>query len=158
MVNLNNKTEKIFVSVQNSDYDISKEMKKINQFSENIGSIVTFNGIVRELTKKEKLKHLYIEHYPQMTENYIYEIAYKTFKEWNLNYLRIIHRIGILLPKENIVLVAVSSSHREDSFQACQNIMDYLKSSVPMWKKEVFGKKQYWLEPNKKDIKKIERY
>lgn len=155
---MKNNRKKIFVSLQNNDYEICKEINKVAKISENVGSIVTFNGIVRGQIEKEKLNYLFIEHYPEMTEKSIYDIACKAYKKWNLNCLIIIHRIGKLFPKENIVFVAVSSVHRENSFLACENVMDYLKSSVPLWKKEVFKEKQYWIEPNKKDLGKIEKW
>lgn len=155
---MKNDKQKIFISLQSNDYEISQEINRIAEISENVGSIVTFNGIVRGKIEKEKLKYLFIEHYPEMTEKSIFKIATDAYKKWNLNCLIIIHRVGKLLPKENIVFVAVSSFHRENSFLACENVMDYLKSTVPLWKKEVFKEKQHWIEPNKKDLEKIEKW
>tara|TARA_B100000925_G_C21860601_1_gene409801 strand:- start:115 stop:576 length:462 start_codon:yes stop_codon:yes gene_type:complete len=150
--------KKVITNIQVDDYDYSEEMKFINKMSDNSGSIVTFNGIVRGTSNKKKLKHLFLEHYPGMTENSINDVAVRAYKKWELDFVRVIHRVGKLSPEENIVFVGLSSTHRENSFLACKYIMDFLKSAVPLWKKEVFHDREYWIKQVQKDIDSLNKW
>ncbi len=150
--------KKVITNIQINDYDFSEEMRLINKTSYNSGSIVTFNGVVREVSNKKKLKYLFLEHYPGMTENSINHVAVKAYEKWELDVVRVIHRVGELFPKENIVFVGVSSTHREHSFLACKYIMDFLKSTVPIWKKEVLEDTEYWIKQNQKDMDSLNKW
>ena len=93
-----------------------------------------------------------------MTENEILKIAEEAFKKWDINYVSIIHRIGKLFPKDKIVYVGVSSKHRQNAFDACNFIMDWLKTKAPFWKLEKFEDEKKWVEQDKKDNKALEKW
>ena len=99
-----------------------------------------------------------LEHYPVMTENEIFKVAEEAFKKWDINYVSIIHRIGKLFPKDKIVYVGVSSKHRQNAFDACNFIMDWLKTKAPFWKLEKFEDTQKWVSQDKKDNKALEKW
>ena len=99
-----------------------------------------------------------LEHYPVMTENEILKIAEEAFKKWDINYVSIIHRIGKLFPKDKIVYVGVSSKHRQNAFDACNFIMDWLKTKAPFWKLEEFENTKKWVVKDKKDNKALEKW
>ena len=99
-----------------------------------------------------------LEHYPVMTENEILKVAEEAFKKWNINYVSIIHRIGKLFPKDKIVYVGVSSKHRQNAFDACNFIMDWLKTKAPFWKLEKFEDTKKWVDQDKKDNKALEKW
>ena len=99
-----------------------------------------------------------LEHYPVMTENEILKVAEEAFKKWEINYVSIIHRIGKLFPKDKIVYVGVSSKHRQNAFDACNFIMDWLKTKAPFWKLEKFEDTKKWVDQDKKDIKALEKW
>ena len=99
-----------------------------------------------------------LEHYPVMTENEILKVAEEAFKKWDINYVSIIHRIGKLFPKDKIVYVGVSSKHRQNAFDACNFIMDWLKTKAPFWKLEKFEDTKKWVDQDKKDNKALEKW
>ena len=99
-----------------------------------------------------------LEHYPVMTENEILKVAEEAFKKWDINYVSIIHRIGKLFPKDKIVYVGVSSKHRQNAFDACNFIMDWLKTKAPFWKLEKFEDTKKWVDQHKKDKKALEKW
>ena len=99
-----------------------------------------------------------LEHYPVMTENEILKVAEEAFKKWDINYVSIIHRIGKLFPKDKIVYVGVSSKHRQNAFDACNFIMDWLKTKAPFWKLEKFEDTKKWVDQDKKDKKALEKW
>ena len=99
-----------------------------------------------------------LEHYPVMTENEILKVAEEAFKKWDINYVSIIHRIGKLFPKDKIVYVGVSSKHRQNAFDACNFIMDWLKTKAPFWKLEEFEDTNKWVVQDKKDNKALEKW
>jgi molybdopterin synthase catalytic subunit len=116
------------VSVQAEDFDLSSEVIDISMNSRT-GAVASFVGVVREVP-------MTLEHYPGMTENAIQKIVEEARTRWEIIDLAVIHRYGDLQPGDQIVLVAIASSHRADAFAACQFIMDYLKTQAPFWKKE----------------------
>jgi molybdopterin synthase catalytic subunit len=116
------------VSVQADDFDLSTEVIDISM-NARTGAVASFVGLVREVP-------MTLEHYPGMTENAIRKIVEEARSQWEILDLTVIHRYGELQPGDQIVLVAVASSHRADAFAACQFIMDYLKTQAPFWKKE----------------------
>jgi molybdopterin synthase catalytic subunit len=143
----------ITIRIQTSDFDISAEIAKLD--AENTGAIATFTGKVR---KEGDLTALTLEHYPQMTEREIARIADDAQTRWPLLGMTIIHRIGRLTPGEKIVLVAVAASHRSAAFQACEFLMDYLKTKAPFWKQEERGGTAQWVEAKHSDDKAAERW
>ncbi len=125
----------------------------------NTGAIVNFLGTVREKDKKnKKILSMTLEHYPLMTENEILKIAEQATKKWDINCVSIIHRIGKLYPKEKIVYVGVSSKHRQNAFDACSFIMDYLKSNATFWKLEEFEHTKKWVIQDKKEIEALKKW
>jgi molybdopterin synthase catalytic subunit len=116
------------VSVQAEDFDLGLEVLEIQQ-DNRIGAVASFVGQVRDVP-------MTLEHYPGMTENAIKKIVEEARLQWQILDYTVIHRYGELQPNDQIVMVAVASSHRGDAFAACQFIMDYLKTQAPFWKKE----------------------
>jgi molybdopterin synthase catalytic subunit len=125
------------VSVQAEDFDLSTEVIEISMNSRT-GAVASFVGVVREVP-------MTLEHYPGMTENAIRKIVEEARSRWEILDLAVIHRYGELQPGDQIVLVAIASSHRADAFAACQFIMDYLKTQAPFWKKEHHPEGARWV-------------
>ena len=134
------------IRIQREDFDIAAEIAKLG--AENTGAVATFTGMVR---KDGDLTALTLEHYPRMTEREIARIVDEAQARWPLLGVTIIHRIGRLLPGEKIVLVAVAAQHRSAAFQACEFLMDYLKTRAPFWKQEERGGQTRWVEARHSD-------
>ncbi len=145
-----------YISVQIEDFDVGAEIKALGT-SVDVGAITTFTGLVRDLPGNP-LNQMHLEHYPGMTEKCLEGIADQARDRWNLNGIRIIHRVGRLTPCDQIVLVVVSGGHRADSFAACEFIMDYLKKDAPFWKKELTEKDDYWVEQKTSDLEAADRW
>ena len=112
----------------------------------NVGAIVSFIGLVRDMNEGDTINTLTLEHYPEMTEKTLLNIENEAKTRWDIIDSLIIHRIGTLKPLDQIVLVAVTSAHRGEAFHACEFIMDYLKTSAPFWKKEATNQGERWVE------------
>ena len=138
------------ISVQREDFDPGLEVKAISR-GKSTGAVASFIGVVREVP-------MTLEHYPGMTENAIRKIAEEAVARWKLVDCTVIHRYGDLQPNDQIVLVAIASSHRGDAFAACQFIMDYLKTQAPFWKKEHHPEGAAWVEARATDDKAAERW
>ena len=141
----------MIIRVQQEDFDIAALNRELLAKRNNVGAIASFIGLVRDL-EDDSLQQMTLEHYPGMTEKALQEIAEKARQRWKIIDLGIIHRIGALAPADQIVLVSVLSAHRADAFEACEFIMDYLKTDAPFWKKEVSGQGSKWVESRKSDI------
>ena len=139
------------VSIQTEDFSIEHETKQLRAATPEVGGIATFTGLVSDLNRDQKIESLFLEHYPGMTEKQLEKIIDQAEKRWNLLGTCIIHRVGLLHPQDQIVFVGVSSRHRKDCFEACQFIMDYLKTHATIWKKESSSAKQEWLEARVSD-------
>ena len=124
------------VAVQAGPFDIAAEIAKLTADRTDIGAIVTFTGTVRGEAKGVPIISMELEHYPGMTERELERVAALAVERWPLQGTRIVHRIGILKPGEDIVLVVTVSAHRKAAFEAAEFLMDYLKTSAPFWKKE----------------------
>ena len=146
------------IKIQNEDFDVSKETKILQE--NQTGAIVNFVGIVRGLDEKknESIKSLTLEHYPGMTELEIENIVNESCERWSVSAVTVIHRIGKLLPSDQIVFVGVASKHRQDSFDACNFVMDWLKTQAPFWKIEDDGNKKKWVEFNSLDNDAIKKW
>jgi molybdopterin synthase catalytic subunit len=131
------------VSVQADDFDLSTEVIEISG-NPRTGAVASFVGIVREVP-------MTLEHYPGMTENAIKKIVEEARTRWQIIDLAVIHRYGDLAPGDQIVMVAIASSHRADAFAACQFIMDYLKTQAPFWKKEYHADGARWVNALESD-------
>ncbi len=124
------------VSVQTEDFDVSTELAKLRAGDKRVGAVCSFIGTVRDINEGDAVSELELEHYEGMTEKSLEAMIDKAFERFDIYAARIIHRIGKLKPLDQIVLVAVTSAHRHESFQACEFLMDYLKTEAPFWKKE----------------------
>ena len=156
------------ISVQHNDFDIAVEYAALRRDSSDAGAIVTFTGLVRELTSiptTEKtgesnvhLTAMHLEHYSGMTEKALASIVEKARRNWDIDQVRIVHRVGKLLPHDQIVFVGVSSSHRNEAFCACEFIMDFLKTKAPFWKKEITPEGEHWVEAKDSDDVSAQRW
>ena len=138
-----------FVSVQEADFDVGAEIAALTADNDATGAVASFVGLVRN--EGNALDAMTLEHYPGMTEKAIVAIVAEARQRWSLLGVRVIHRIGRLLPGDRIVLVVTSSKHRGDAFAACEFIMDYLKTQAPFWKKEETGQGASWVEARDSD-------
>lgn len=125
------------VVVQSEDFDLSNEIAKLRASDKRVGAVCSFVGTVRDVNEGDHVSELELEHYPRMTEKSIEATIDAAFKRFDIYAVRVIHRIGKLQPLDQIVMVAVTSAHRGESFQACEFVMDYLKTQAPFWKKEL---------------------
>ena len=140
-----------FISIQEKDFELAHEYTQIRKHSDSDGAIVTFTGLVRELTERGNLKYMTLEHYPGMTEKSLMNICEQARERWPIGSIRIIHRVGVLPPDEQIVFVGVSSKHRKAAFAATEFIMDFLKTHAPFWKKESTTEGEFWVEAKSSD-------
>lgn len=128
------------IIVTENDFNVDEEVNQVLKGRRDIGAVVTFTGLVREMTKSENgplpIISMTLEHYPSMTEKALTDIANSAMDRWPLDECMIIHRVGQLKPADRIVMVATFSSHRGAAFAAAEYIMDYLKTKAPFWKKE----------------------
>jgi len=145
------------VSIQTDDFDLKAEADKLRS-NPNVGAVVSFVGSVRDNNLDESVTSLELEHYPSMTEKTILAIIDKACARWSLSGARVIHRIGKLSTTDQIVLVVVSSAHRGDAFQACEFIMDFLKTDAPFWKKETTDDGERWVEARESDETAADRW
>lgn len=144
------------ISVQQADFNLADEYASLST-NASCGAVVIFTGLVRELANGT-LKAMTLEHYPGMTERALQDIAKQAQQRWQLGGVRIIHRVGTLLPNEQIVFVGVTSPHRVAAFEATQFIMDYLKNTAPFWKKEHTTEQEYWVAAKASDQAAIKRW
>ncbi|MBN3494312.1 molybdopterin synthase catalytic subunit MoaE [Vibrio neptunius] len=145
------------VSVQFEDFSVGTEYEALAQGTAS-GAVVTFVGKVRDMNLGDKVTGLSLEHYPGMTEKALAEICQKAEHRWPLLDVRVIHRVGDLDIGDQIVFVGVSSAHRGAAFEACEFIMDYLKTQAPFWKKERTTEETRWVESRESDTKAAERW
>lgn len=139
------------VSVQNQDFSVDAEIQNLRNQSAETGAIATFQGLVSDLNDGSKVTSLTLEHYPGMTEKSLQKIVNEAKERWPLLGARVIHRVGTLQVKDQIVFVGTSSRHRQAAFDACQFIMDYLKTDAPFWKKEVSDSGESWVDSRDSD-------
>ena len=136
---------KVIVAVQKIDFDLNSEMESLKAKTKKAGAVVFFVGKVRDL-EDDKLQYLEIEAFEELAKSQIREICKNAADRWDLEYILVKHRFGRLKLNDNIVLVVTSSKHRKNAYDASVYIMEYLKSNVPFWKKEVANKTQNWVE------------
>jgi molybdopterin synthase catalytic subunit len=125
-----------YIRIQEGDFDLSTELAALRKSDPRVGAVVSFLGTVRDMNDGSQVKGMTLEHYPGMTEKALQEILDQAKTRWDIFQTLVIHRVGHLLPEDQIVLVAVTSAHRGEAFAACEFIMDYLKTAAPFWKKE----------------------
>lgn len=141
----------IEVRVQTQDFDLSQELARLRASDARIGAVASFVGTVRDRNDGASVAQLELEHYPGMTEQALHDIAERALARWPLYGALIVHRVGPMDPCEQIVLVACSAAHRGEAFQACEFIMDYLKTEAPFWKKEQTPEGARWVDARESD-------
>jgi molybdopterin synthase catalytic subunit len=146
------------VRVQEADFDLGAEVAALRRGNPRIGAVASFVGVVRDVNEGDAVGEMTLEHYPGMTERSIEAIIDEARGRWEVLDALVVHRIGMLQPTDQIVLVIVTSGHRGDAFAACEFIMDYLKTRAPFWKKEKTGRGARWVEARTSDDAAAERW
>lgn len=146
------------VSIQQEDFDAGMELLALRRENPKVGAIASFVGLVRDINDGNEVSAMTLEHYPGMTEKSLEEIIDQAKRRWHIFDTKVIHRIGQLRPMDQIVFVAVSSSHRGEAFAACEFIMDYLKTLAPFWKKEQTDQGSHWVDARESDQQAMKRW
>lgn len=151
------------VRITREDFDLGAEVARLRQADTRVGAVCTFVGTVRDtraLTGKpdDAIATLELEHYPGMTEKSIEAMIEEAHRRFDFYAARVVHRVGRLLPADQIVLVAVTSAHRGESFKACEFLMDYLKTQAPFWKKEQSPQGAQWVDARVSDDAALARW
>ena len=146
------------VSIQQHDFDVAAEFAALRAQHMQIGALVSFVGLVRDFSGDGQIEKLTLEHYPGMSEKALSGILDQAHARWGLIASRVIHRVGTLLPNEQIVFVATAATHRAVAFAACEFIIDYLKTDAPFWKKEHTPHGATWLETKMTDVDRAMRW
>lgn len=136
------------IRVQTGDFDVGAELEQLRRDNNGrAGAMVSFTGLVRDINAGDSVAEMTLEHYPGMTEKALEKIEQQANTRWELTASLIIHRVGALQPNDNIVLVIAASKHRKQAFQACEFMIDTLKTEAPFWKKETLPEGTRWVEP-----------
>jgi molybdopterin synthase catalytic subunit len=146
------------VSIQTADFDVAAELAALRANDARVGAVCSFLGTVRDRNDGAQVSTLELEHYPGMTEASIEAMLDEAHRRFDIFAGRVIHRIGVLQPLDQIVLVAVTSAHRGESFQACEFLMDYLKTQAPFWKKEQTPEGARWVDARSTDDAAVRRW
>ncbi|MES2830716.1 MAG: molybdopterin synthase catalytic subunit MoaE [Pseudomonadota bacterium] len=139
------------IRIGEDDFDLSTEVARLRVSQPQVGAVVAFVGTVREMNEGTRVSAMTLEHYPGMTERSIQAIVAQANARWPLTATLVVHRVGTLQPRDQIVLVAVASAHRGEAFAACEFIMDYLKTQAPFWKKEQTPDGARWVDARSTD-------
>ena len=148
----------IKIKIQNDDFNVSEETRILQ--NDKTGAIVNFVGTVRGFDEKtnDTINSMTLEHYPGMTELEIENIIKESLNKWDISAVTVIHRVGKLMPSDQIVYVGVSSKHRQNAFDSCNFIMDWLKTKAPFWKNEENNNKRKWVDFNSSDADAIKKW
>ena len=139
------------IRVQFDCLDPYAEIDALRAENPAIGAVVNFIGLMRDFNEGDQVNKMTLEHYPGMTEKALEKIVDEACERWDLMGVRVVHRVGELNPLDPIVLVAVASAHRGEAFQACEFIIDYLKTRAPFWKKETTAEGERWVDARHSD-------
>lgn len=146
------------IRVQTEDFDPGAEADKLTAGNHRIGAVVTFVGLVREMAGDADVSAINLEHYPGMTERLLQETEAEANARWPLDATLIIHRHGELNAGDRIVMVACASAHRQAAFDACNFLIDWLKTKAPFWKLERTGTGDHWVEAKASDDTAADRW
>ena len=146
------------VSIQTADFDLSTEVAALRAADPGVGAVASFVGCVRDHNDGAGVSAMELEHYPGMTEKSIEAMIDAARQRFDIRGVRVIHRVGPLQPCDQIVLVAVTSAHRGSAFQACEFLMDYLKTQAPFWKKETTPEGARWVDARVSDDAALARW
>jgi molybdopterin synthase catalytic subunit len=139
------------VSIQTEDFDLGAEIDALRRGDKRVGAVCSFVGTVRDRNDGLNVSSMELEHYPGMTEKSIEAMMDEACARFDIFAARVIHRVGLLQPLDQVVMVAVTSAHRGESFQACEFLMDYLKTQAPFWKKEQTPEGARWVDARVSD-------
>jgi molybdopterin synthase catalytic subunit len=139
------------VVIQTADFNLASEIESLRANDKRVGAVCSFIGTVRDRNDGLTVSTMELEHYPGMTEKSIETMIDEAFKRFDIFGARVIHRVGLLQPLDQVVMVAVTSAHRGESFQACEFLMDYLKTQAPFWKKEQTPQGARWVDARVSD-------
>jgi molybdopterin synthase catalytic subunit len=146
------------VSVQHADFDLGAEVAALRAGDPAVGAVAAFVGTVRDRSEDLGVSAMELEHYPGMTERAIEAMIDEAQRRFDIRAARVIHRVGALQPMDQIVMVAVTSAHRGSAFQACEFLMDYLKTQAPFWKKEQTPQGAHWVDARASDDAALARW
>ena len=146
------------VSIQEADFDVAAEIAALRAGDAGVGAVCSFIGTVRDRNDGSAVSAMELEHYPGMTERAIEAMIDEAMRRFDIRAARVIHRVGPLRVQDQIVLVAVTSAHRGQSFQACEFLMDYLKTQAPFWKKESTPQGERWVDARVADDAALARW
>ena len=146
------------VRIQSADFDSGAEIANLRRNNPAIGAIASFIGLVRDVNAGDRVSELTLEHYPGMTEKALDKIVAEAKSRWDVIDMLVVHRVGVLRPTDQIVLVVVAGAHRGEAFAACEFLMDYLKTQAPFWKKERTPDGSRWVEARSSDDAAAERW
>ena len=146
------------VRVQTGDFDIGAEIAAMRRGDPRVGAVASFIGVVRNLNEGDRVAEMTLEHYPGMTEKALEKIVTEARSRWDIYDALVIHRVGTLKPGDQIVLVVVTGAHRGEAFEACEFLMDYLKTRAPFWKKETTPEGSHWVEARESDDAAADRW
>ncbi len=146
------------VSIQTQDFDVSAELAALRARDGRVGAVCAFVGTMRDRNGAEPVSAMELEHYPGMTEKAVEAMIDEALRRFEVLGVRVVHRVGLLAPQYQIVLVAVASAHRGASFQACEFLMDYLKTQAPFWKKERTPEGVRWVDARVQDDAALARW
>ena len=146
------------VTVQTADFDLSAEVAALRAGDAHVGAVASFIGTVRDRNDGLGVSAMELEHYPGMTERAIEAMIDEAMRRFDIRAARVIHRVGLLQPLDQIVMVAVTSGHRGQAFQACEFLMDYLKTQAPFWKKETTPAGARWVDARVSDDEALKRW
>ena len=146
------------IRVQREDFDVGAELAALTEGNHAVGGLAVFVGLVRDRVGGETLGAMTLEHYPGMTETMLERIEAEANERWPLQASLIVHRVGRLEPGERIVLVAAASAHRQAAFEACQFLIDWLKTKAPFWKQEEMESGATWVEAHGRDDQAAKRW
>ena len=139
------------VRIQTQDFDVGAEITALRRANPKVGAVASFIGVVRDVNDGDAVRDMTLEHYPGMTERALEAIVAEAKSRWDIIDVLVVHRVGRLLPTDQIVLVVVTGAHRGEAFAACEFVMDYLKTRAPFWKKEQTGAGARWVEARSAD-------
>jgi molybdopterin synthase catalytic subunit len=146
------------IRVQREDFDVGAEIDRLTRGRHGIGGVASFVGLVRSVAGGEHVGAMTLEHYPGMTEKLLAEIEAEARRRWSLEDTLVIHRYGRLEPGERIVLVVTASAHRQAAFEACEFLVDWLKTKAPFWKLEETAAGPRWVEAQASDDQAMKRW
>jgi molybdopterin synthase catalytic subunit len=146
------------VTIQDEDFDLGAEVAALRAGDGGIGAVASFVGTVRDRSDGQGVQRMELEHYPGMTERAIEAMIDAAFERFDIRAARVIHRVGALEVGDQIVLVVVGSAHRGEAFQACEFLMDYLKTQAPFWKKEHTAQGARWVDARASDDHALRRW